>query len=632
MADDLANKATLDKTEKNDRWPPLGIVEPSDFRSIDYNAIVRGLKSVCDSMLQDEYMNAAKNNRSNNPAFDVYRILAAVMSLHFRLNDKSGPYGAQMVLAGKRTSIPEDWRGQQNDHFFEILEEIEHPALRARLADVVWLNDRRKSSAAKIAVTAYCECVEGLIDGNFDKSFPTEREVSLEEVDLIERASQIHSKTSKKSEPMCDRVEGLLNKIYEIAFEHLDIVPLRRVAQLLIRFDLIKMDKLAKDMESAALAAEKEPDQYTLAIKALWDLAAFAYRELKQEVDAKRCQIAGVEQTLAMSQQTGSSSGAAHWHRQAIGELRRIAGTEDRREQIRKDLRALQEKSLEEMGSFNTPIDISDLVTGTIKIFENLTLPEAFRHFALLAMPPEAEEMRKEVSAAETGFSGLFSTTHLDDEGKVIGQVEGAPLSGEKPSEDWIKSKLVEHLRIRTHIAVNGRINPARRVISSMFPLSERHFRVITRHSPFVPQSHTEAFALGFARLVQGDLLSAAHILIPQLENCLRYVLLNNSTDTSKMRNDLTQEDRSISTLLDLYRDEIVGIFGEDSTLCIDLIFNHRPGPALRHEFAHGKVGDASTRDPMVYYGCCFMFLLTCIPLFSCWNDELSNALEAESF
>jgi hypothetical protein len=94
--------------------------------------------------------------------------------------------------------------------------------------------------------------------------------------------------------------------------------------------------------------------------------------------------------------------------------------------------------------------------------------------------------------------------------------------------------------------------------------------------------------------------ISAGHILIPQLEHCLRHVLINSGIESSKMRNDLTQEDRTLSTLLELHRGSLEPIFGNHMVLHIDLIFNHRPGSALRHEFAHGEIGDAAQGNATV--------------------------------
>lgn len=294
-------------------------------------------------------------------------------------------------------------------------------------------------------------------------------------------------------------------------------------------------------------------------------------------------------------------------------------------------MRVLQEKALDEMGIIETPVDLSEIISATTEEFEPLTLAEALKQFALLAHPGNAEKMRKEASKPDSLFLSMFSRTYLDSEGKTISVVEGEPMDRSKPSEERIKAKMGRALQTLIELIVKASLEPARRILSRGFTLSERHFRFIVAHSPFIPRHHEATFALGFARLMQGDCLSAGPILIPQMENSLRYVLLNSIGDTSKMRDDLTQEDRSLSALLDGYRDQLVKIFGEDNVLYIDLIFNHRPGPALRHEFAHGKIGDQSLSDPVIFYACCFIYFLTCWPLMRSWNEHVAPAIESGS-
>lgn len=220
-------------------WPTQAMVTPEDFRSVEYNAIVRDLNTAFDHHLHNEFMKAARVHRSVEPAFSVYRLLGSVCGLHFRVEDRSQVFGAMMSFGNSRTSIPEDWLGEQNDYFYEILNEIEHPALRARLADIVWLNDRKKGQAASVAIAAYCDCVQKLADRTFEARFRDQNNVSMEEVDLIERASKIHYKTKKRLSPVEPHIADLLKSLYRRALENTEIAPLNRLSNLLDRFSLI---------------------------------------------------------------------------------------------------------------------------------------------------------------------------------------------------------------------------------------------------------------------------------------------------------------------------------------------------------------------------------------------------------
>jgi hypothetical protein len=111
-----------------------------------------------------------------------------------------------------------------------------------------------------------------------------------------------------------------------------------------------------------------------------------------------------------------------------------------------------------------------------------------------------------------------------------------------------------------------------------------------------------------------------------------RYVLHSSSTDSSKILPDMLQENRPLSALIDQFRPDLERIFSAPIILEIDLLFTHNSGPALRHDFAHGKVPDGACFDIDVIYACWFIYRLACIPLFGIWDKQLAAAIEADSF
>ena len=222
----------------------------------------------------------------------------------------------------------------------------------------------------------------------------------------------------------------------------------------------------------------------------------------------------------------------------------------------------------------------------------------------------------------------MFGGSYADHEGKIVAETAPAP-NDDEPSQIWIDEQSQLFLGIRRHHIVAGVIDPARRVIVEHFPLQDRHFWPIVTASPFVPPGYEHLFALGFARMWQGDFGSAAYLLIPQLENSIRYVLLNSSADTSKMMSDLIQEDRSLSGILENVRPEMERVFGADLTNEIDLLFVRRPGPALRHEMAHGKMTAGVCYGADSIYACWLIYQLTCLPLVSYWKEHVAPGIEA---
>jgi len=137
--------------------------------------------------------------------------------------------------------------------------------------------------------------------------------------------------------------------------------------------------------------------------------------------------------------------------------------------------------------------------------------------------------------------------------------------------------------------------------------------------------------ALGFARFFQGDFISASYILIPQLEECIRHLIRSGGGDPSKIMPDMLEEDRPLSALLVEHKEKLLKMFGQNLFDEIELLFVFRPGPALRHEFAHGKIGAGNCFDPNVIYSCWLIYKLAVLPIASVWREHVAPMIEAES-
>jgi hypothetical protein len=90
----------------------------------------------------------------------------------------------------------------------------------------------------------------------------------------------------------------------------------------------------------------------------------------------------------------------------------------------------------------------------------------------------------------------------------------------------------------------------------------------------------------------------------------------------------MLQEDRSLSGLLLSLRPELEEIFGPDLINEIDLLFNFRAGPSLRHEIAHGKLTTGACYHRDAIYACWLIYRLTCLPLVRYWPEQVAPAIE----
>ena len=115
--------------------------------------------------LSSLYETASKEQAEsgNHVAASVYDLLFQVTYMHFKPDDGAEPYGPMIAVPdGRRSMMLYDLRWEQSEVFAAIAADICNPGLKARLADVTWLNDRKQSAMAQLAIGAYCEAVQAV--------------------------------------------------------------------------------------------------------------------------------------------------------------------------------------------------------------------------------------------------------------------------------------------------------------------------------------------------------------------------------------------------------------------------------------------------------------------------------------
>lgn len=557
----------------------------------------------------------------------VFGLMAGLMSLHMRVDDPAEVFGPVLVMGTRRSMVPSDVRGAQTDVLAGQALLLPHPSVRARVGDVAFLNSRRHHAAGRAAMDAYCELAVGRLDGAYPSSIPGVELGLHDVVEPIKRSLQLAGLLQRQG-AVPNNVRAAFRRAWDVALNHARYVQFVELAGAGVATGLVSSAEAARDAEALAVAAPE--GTYPEAVKRAWNFAAHHLARLGDKDGANRCALAAAEQTLKMRDQCSGSLARADWTKDAIGELRRIPGTSARVKELMEEMRHLQLAAQDEMASFEVPMDLSAERAAAIKVFEGVSLPEAFVELIRLVEPRRADELmaaaRKD--ATRSIVDTMFAASYRDTEGKEIGRIAAPAVEGE-PDDDWLKAACIRHMSFIRHQIVMGYLEPARRTISSRFTVEDRHFEPITARSPFVPRGHGPLFSLGFARMFQGDFVSAAHILFPQLENSLRHLLVLSNAEPSKIGADLLQGDRTLSALLGANRLDLERMWGKDIVFEIDILFNFRPGPALRNDLAHGKLTWGALHSPDVAFGCWFIFNLTCRPLFQTWRETIAPEIDA---
>lgn len=605
----------------------MDIATIDDLEHINPSSILVMSNSLQFHTLEQVFQEATQAAKASGDAAAVraYSVLAVICSYHFNPN-RTDAFSPQMIMDGRRSLIPSDYLGEQQDALTYVAERIDHPLLRARIADSCWHTSRKLHNMAELASRSYLDAVESFFAGSLLYQYESDFEVPSKVVDLIERAFAIYASTGKrKSIPI--EARETFTKAYDIAKDKLNLIAFHRLSSLGQNFGLLEWVDIAKDAVSMATAAKDK--QYAEAVKKVWLHAAYAYSKVGDKDASTQCSVKAVEQTLRMRDAIGSAMAKASWTRDAIGELRSIGGMTERINELKLELQEYEEDSLSELGEFSIPLDLTDARQATIEGFEGLEVHEMLYRLAFAARPPEKIFLHKNCLQKKNKYflSSSMGKSYSDQEGKMIAQSPSAGF-GDKPSEEWFDHESLTEVGFHYHVETEAFIKPACITMTQNECIDERHLEPLVYHSAFVPPGHEAIFALGFARMIQGDMVSAVHALIPQLENSLRYVLTNRGSRTAKLNVDLTQEDQSLSQMYSNRKEELEKAFGKDITYMFHLLFNLKGGPMLRHEMAHGKLTASNCYSAACIYACWLMFHITCSPLVSRWKTHIEPAIQ----
>jgi hypothetical protein len=617
MPDNKQNEERAGNSPQISPWLRATLGDLADF---DFEAPVAESGSAESQELGDLYRRAANPGENNEvpdtPAGRVFAMLWAVANMHFRPKQPNDPFGAMLVLAdGGRSALPADFRGPPIEVLSQMASRAKHPVLRARLADVCWLLDQKRSTLAATASEAYVEIVEKVDAGQLKFRFDNEPDaLTYEAADLLRRGLQIgHAIGRDKPGSLAPRkmVAALRARAFEKRLPH----PALWFAHLDLDYGISDPGNVGKEVE--LLIPTLPPDTDPHSILELWRLAARAYHFAKRDDDKYRARSGAAEQLASMGQQQPSAMLGAQFLAEAIAELHGVPNKKERRRELNHLLVDVQTGIADEMSTFSVPLDVTEIIRNTEQGVRGRSLRDQLFIFAGLARSPEPSDLvdKAKKKIAKYPLSSLFGVSHLDGEGKVVHRSEGADF-GDSEDSSAVAREIAADEKHRRQVAVAGWIEPARRAIGGDHYLTDDSLGHLLAHSPFVPRDLLMTFCRGFVRFFQGDFVSALYILAPLLENSLRHVLKSHGHDVSKFDDaNLTQQDRTISILFGQMRDELDSIFGKAHTTDIENVFLKKPGPYLRHALSHGLLHDGDPYGPDAIYACWLIFHLCVLPL-----------------
>lgn len=554
--------------------------------------------------------------RESTPA----RLLAAACSMHFTPRDAKVPFKPKFIFEDCRGLIASDFSEESLTALKDFCPEVENHELRARLADIAWITKSGNIEHAYIAIEAYLESAKQLADESDSWVLPYER------IERALRLSCMFRRDNQRPE-LFDKVSQFLLEQYEAHKESDRCFYAKSLLTLCLEFG-IKEDNWIYEQALVLARLLFERGDYDSSINANQIAldAAISMRNKEKQI-ATWQSISECHVKAAEDYQQGMI--AAGRLLKAIDALAKVPGTKEKRLALYEEMREQQIESLHELDLIVTDgQDISQLVNTAIAKVQSVDLFDALFRLGTITRPSNIERLRQHaVEQMQTSISWIFGTTHLDHEGMTTAVIPAG--LGIKDDENGLRcwSIMMRNIGIEHQLVVEGQIMPALNEVTTKYVVVKEAIEQICSNHPFIPDGHEEYFVKGLLAGFNRDFMTACHLLVPQIENSLRYLARQKGEEPSTLHGDGSQERNGIKALLG--HQAIIDTLGSDLTTNLQVVLLDKLYGDLRNQLSHGYV-PAST-----YWGTAPKFLwwlvlhIVMIPYARQWKEHYKQEIRS---
>ncbi|WP_018782177.1 DUF4209 domain-containing protein [Bacillus sp. 95MFCvi2.1] len=526
-------------------------------------------------------MQDARDNGDEKKAY-IFKLLGDVTSYGLDLDSKDNHFTPFWIMDGKRSASIEDLKESELSFFEEIVEEIDNPEIKSRIADVLWIRQKNYKRAI-LAISSYIEVYEQMI--NPDSWYAG--------IERLERAVQLASlfKKGEIRKSIIEKVEEEIEK-HKIEKESFIVNSLIKLLLKLKRFDLEKHIEILE--ERAVFEEERE---YWSRAREYWNLCieCLTYEKRFNEREEAKLSSANtyvMEAEMVLRDNPTYFIAVSHLQ-SAIEAYRRIEGTTETVNNLHRRMLEYQKKSVSQMQEFESEgIDISELIENSINEVKGKSFNDKLVTLALMYKSLRTNELRETAEAVirKSPLRHIMTSAKVNSEGKIIGKSPSVLSDSTEDYEEAIKIEMYNNAGYHRQAIVEAIIEPVRKQVLLEHFIMLRHLAPLVINNPFIPEGREEIFAKGLYYGLHGDFLISAHLLIPQIENSIRFILSKEEEIVSNIDKDGIQEEKNLNTLL--YLPKLKELWGEDFVFDLQSLLVEKHGDNLRNTTSHGLIGN----------------------------------------
>lgn len=556
--------------------------DPTKVEGIDIDSPLAAAKvPTCEYFLEPLSKAAEEaEERNESQVAAVYRFLRVIVGFSPSFDIPSQPFVAMFQMEGKRSLIPSDLAPADIEVVRTLSKQTTNPALRARLHDVLWelTKDHVAGKEAAACYTIEAEALEVAGDCTLAvRSFKR----GLYLASRFGRNKPLFENTAKAAVAAARRAATS-----PMAFHCCQLM------RLILPVGIGEPTEFAAIAASIANASHAEGDLRKA--KAYWEVEADWHALAKDGPSEQKARLAAAEAAVSEAENRATGKGASFMAAasimgQAIEELRQAGASKERVSELRQRMNEWQDRSLAEFQTFSTGMDVSKLVVGAQNHVKGYDFPTAALKLAFGQDLSDPKSLKEQVveNAKQAPMTYLMGAAIVDQRGRTTARKESFfKLKGEALDSALEVEAFSHAAKFHWPLRVQGFIEPARQQVLNEHKPTYQDLLFIVRNNPFIPPGHEGIFLRGLHIGFHGDFVVAAHLLTPQIENSMRYVLETQGVDVSILNSDGTQPVKMLGGIFGF--PETKKIFGEP--LCFELrgCLIEKTGFDFRNRIAHG--------------------------------------------
>lgn len=565
-------------------------IQPEDFKRCDWTTVPDESQSkTCWDYSERFLVRAQEADVNSNNCSHVYRFLSDVTAPALRFHVKGKPFAPAEIL---ESLDPEDLR-----ELAQHIDLVDDSELRARISDLAWVK-LRSHKMGQVAVANYLEVAS--LHGSTDDWMHAES--------AVHRA--LNLSLELRNENLTERVVAYIDAILSSYDETNQWKYLAsHLMEMLLgakHGDAAKLSKLSRQ-----IANSSEVDQDWDRARTYWHLAA-RWDDRSNEKAAASEARSRTAHTFVEAAEEASAKGGPWLQNAASDMLRAVNAYQELGERTKADschstaLR-FQAEARKYSQSISHDFNLASYVDEARAAISGKAPIDALFSLADIAESPSEEWIRDLTEQQIVAFpiQHLIGSVLRSDDGRVLAKRPSHASDNEDDRSRAMRADMLGNAQWFRETLVQAKIEPARWQLLLEHNIETWDIFPMLVHSPFIPPGREALYAQGLISGLHGDFVAAAHILVPQVENSIRFLLKRRGLLTSRLEN-AVQEERDLNTLLlqSPFSDAVKDIFRQDITFDLQGLLVERFGANLRNRLAHGLLEDAdfTTQRPSAIY------------------------------